>query len=151
MAKVRIGKFEVGEAELDRRHEEAVCRGKEKAATEPRAKSARYDRETNRLVVELKNGAVFIVPCDLIQGLRGADPDLIAEVELLPRGAALHWERLDVDFSVAGLLLGLFGTRAWMAELGRRGGSVTSEAKAAAVRENGRKGGRPRTRRDDAA
>lgn len=29
-------------------------------------------------------------------------------------------------------------------QLGRRGGRVKSEAKAAAVRENGKKGGRPR-------
>ena len=50
----------------------------------------------------------------------------------------------DADFTVAGLVAGVFGTRAWMAELGRKGGSVTSEAKAAAVRENGKKGGRPR-------
>jgi hypothetical protein len=45
---------------------------------------------------------------------------------------------------VAGLVAGVFGTRAWMAELGRKGGSVTSEAKASAVRENGKKGGRLR-------
>lgn len=30
------------------------------------------------------------------------------------------------------------------AEMGRKGGSKTSEAKAAAVRENGKRGGRPR-------
>lgn len=34
--------------------------------------------------------------------------------------------------------------RAYFAELGRKGGSVKSYAKAAAVRRNGKKGGRPR-------
>jgi hypothetical protein len=63
---------------------------------------------------------------------------------MMPRGAALHWENLDQDFSVAGLLAGIFGTKAWMAELGRQGGSITSEAKRAAARANGQKGGRPR-------
>ncbi len=147
MAKTKIGKFEIDEAELDRQHREAVRRGKEKIKTEPQAKSARYDSDSNRLVIEMKNGATFIIPCNLMQGLRGASPADIAAVRLLPRGAALHWEKLNVDFSVAGLLAGLFGTRAWMAEMGRRGGSTTSEAKAAAARQNGKKGGRPQTRK----
>jgi len=46
---------------------------------------------------------------------------------------------------VPGLLMGVFGTRAWMAsELARRAGQAKSPAKAAAARVNGRKGGRPR-------
>jgi DNA invertase Pin-like site-specific DNA recombinase len=53
----------------------------------------------------------------------------------------LHWEELDTDLSVAGLLAGLFGTRAHLA---RQAGSATSPAKAAAARANGAKGGRPR-------
>jgi hypothetical protein len=143
MAKVKIGRFEIDEEELERQHREAVRRSKEAGKTEPQAKAAYYDRKADHLVIELKNRVTFIIPCELIQGLRGADPDLIAEVELMPRGAALHWEKLDQDFSVAGLMAGIFGTRAWMSELARRGGRVTSERKAAAARENGRKGGRP--------
>lgn len=139
-----MGKWKMSDEEFARQYREAVARGKETEKTEPQAKSAHYDRVTDRLVIELKNGVTLIIPCELIQGLRGADPDLIAEVELMPRGAALHWEKLDQDFSVAGLMAGVFGTRAWMAEIGRRGGSVRSERKAAAVRENGRRGGRPR-------
>jgi hypothetical protein len=53
---------------------------------------------------------------------------------------------LDVDHYIPALLEGVFGTKRWMSELGRRGGSKTSAAKAAAARENGRRGGRPRTR-----
>lgn len=143
MTKVKIGKFEVDEAELHRKHREAVRRGEEKLDAEPQARSVSYDREANRLVIELKNGATLIVPTNLIQGLRDADPNLIAQVELLPRGAALHWETLDQDFSIMGLMAGIFGNRVWMRELGRKGGSVRSEAKAAAVRANGKKGGRP--------
>jgi hypothetical protein len=32
----------------------------------------------------------------------------------------------------------------YLAKIGRKGGKASSEAKAAAVRENGKKGGRPR-------
>ena len=34
--------------------------------------------------------------------------------------------------------------RQYLAEIGRKGGSVKSDAKAASSRENGKKGGRPR-------
>lgn len=38
----------------------------------------------------------------------------------------------------------LDAVRAYMASIGARGGAVKSDAKALAVRANGRKGGRPR-------
>jgi hypothetical protein len=57
----------------------------------------------------------------------------------------LHWPALDVDLFVPGLVVGIFGTRAWMTrELARVAGQTTSPAKAAAARSNGAKGGRPR-------
>jgi hypothetical protein len=37
--------------------------------------------------------------------------------------------------------------RKWLADIGRRGGSVKSKAKSAAARKNGRKGGRPRKKK----
>lgn len=144
MVKVKFGKWEYDEDELRRRHKEATGRGKERERNEPQACAARYDRKTHRLVIELTNGTTFIVPCDLLQGLRDAPPKLIAEVEILPRGYGLHWEKLDQDFTTAGLLAGLFGTRTWMAELGRAGGRRTTPKKAAASRANGKLGGRPR-------
>ncbi|MDQ3753480.1 MAG: DUF2442 domain-containing protein, partial [Acidobacteriota bacterium] len=89
MAKVKIGKWEIDEEELERQHSEAVRRGEERMATEPQAKSASYDRKTNRLIIEMENGSTFILPCQLLQGLAGAAPEDIAEVELLPYGNAL--------------------------------------------------------------
>lgn len=144
MAKVRIGKFEVEEAELDRQHAQAVKRGEERLKKDPRAERASYDARTDRVIVELNNGCVFMFPPDRAQGLRGATARDLSEIEILPTGYALRWPRLDADFTVAGLLAGIFGTKAWMAEIGGKGGSVSSEAKTRAARANGRKGGRPR-------
>ncbi|HEX8127913.1 MAG TPA: DUF2442 domain-containing protein, partial [Pyrinomonadaceae bacterium] len=79
------------------------------------------------------------------QGLRNATPEDLAKVEVMPYGLALSWPRLNADLTIAGLLAGIFGTKAWMSELGRKGGSRKTEAKATASRENGRHGGRPRT------
>ena len=56
----------------------------------------------------------------------------------------LHWEKLDADLSIASLVVGIFGSHAWMREIARRGGAVSTLAKAAAARANGAKGGRPK-------
>ncbi len=141
MAKIKLG---ISEEEFERQYAEAVKRGKERMKTEPRAKSAAYDPKTRRVIIELMNGCVFIVPVDLMQGLRGASDEDLMDFSLMPRGFDLHWHKLDAQFTVFGLLQGLFGTKRWMAELGRMGGRVTSEAKRAAARVNGRLGGQPR-------
>jgi hypothetical protein len=119
----------------------ALERGREAASSEPRAASARYDRRLGRVVVDLTNGCIFAFPPRLAQGLEKATEDELAEVEVMGSGYGLHWESLDVDFTVPGLLAGIFGTRSYMA---RHAGRTTSPAKAAAARANGAKGGRPR-------
>jgi hypothetical protein len=116
-------------------------RGRIAHQTEPRATSARYDRKTGRVIVDLTNGCTFAFPPRMAQGLEVATDDELAAVEILGAGYGLHWEALDADLSVPGLLAGLFGTKAYMA---RRAGQATSPAKSAAARANGAKGGRPR-------
>ena len=113
--------------------------------TEPSAVQARYEPANGRVIVELANGCAFAFPARALQGLAEASDAELAGVEVTGGGHGLCWESLDADFTVPGLLMGLFGTRAWMArEQARRAGAATSPAKAAAARENGRKGGRPR-------
>ena len=119
----------------------ALRRGKAAGLTEPRAATARYDPHTERVVVELTNGCTFAFPPRFAQGLETATEDQLAQVEILGTGYGLHWEALDADLSLAALLAGLFGTKAFMA---RQAGRAKSPAKAAAARANGSKGGRPR-------
>ena len=125
-------------------YDKAVEAGSRAKESEPRAVAARYESASRRVVVDLANGCAFMFPVDLAQGLAGADDDSLAEVEVLPGGEGLHWERLDADLGVPQLLAGIMGSRAWMKALARRGGQARSEAKSAAARENGKKGGRPR-------
>src|SRR5262252_2259626 len=144
MAKIKAGKWELTPEEFDRQYKAGVERGKLAASTEPRATGAQYDRRSDRLVIDLSNGATLILPVSLLQGFKGARPSDVAAVEVVPNGSALHWEKLDADFSVPGLVAGVFGNRVWMDELrkewGRKGGKTKSKAKAAAARANGAKG-----------
>ena len=123
----------------------ALTRGGEARQREPRAAAARYDRQVGRVIVELTNGCTFAFPPGLAQGLEAASDDQLSQVEVLGSGSGLHWEALDADLSIPGLLAGLFGTRGHMA---RQAGRATSPAKAAAARANGSKGGRPRRTAD---
>ncbi|MNT97266.1 hypothetical protein D3C72_2395510 [compost metagenome] len=75
----------------------------------------------------------------------------------------IEWPALDVDSHVPGLVLAVSGSPAWQrrlfaaewealqaafpavaAAMGRKGGAAKTEAKKAAARANGKKGGRPR-------
>ncbi len=131
---IKAGKWTLSEEEFERQFAEATRRGEEAMKTEITASRAYYDPATQRLVIELKSGAMHSVPCQLIQGLRDADPADIAEVELGPRGASLHWEKLDNDFTVGGLVRGIYGTKKWMEQLAREDAEA-AQANAAPKRQ----------------
>ncbi|MFM6190690.1 MAG: DUF2442 domain-containing protein [Planktothrix sp.] len=116
----------------------------EAEATEPRAISVKYDQDQDLIVIHLKNGSIFSFPPRLAQGLAEATPEQLADVWIPPSGKSIHWDSLDVDFGIPELVRGIFGTKSWMAELGRKGGQATSKAKSEAAQKNGKKGGRPK-------
>jgi hypothetical protein len=101
---------------------------------------AAYYFADRSLGVELDNGVMLRVPVSLIQGLGEASDEALAAIEISPVGWSLHFPAIDADVYVPSLFRGIYGSCAWMRELGSR----TSPAKAAAARENGKKGGRPR-------
>jgi hypothetical protein len=123
----------------------AEARGRELLATEPQARSAHYDRESGRVVIELASGCAYMFPAEMIEDLHGATPDQLAQIEVDGLGFNLHWPALDADLYVPALVAGLFGTQRWMTRaLARIAGSSRSQAKTAAARSNGARGGRPR-------
>jgi hypothetical protein len=110
---------------------------------EPWAVKAWYDAEASLVMVQIRNGCVFGFPPGEGDGLENATAEQLAKVSIEPSGGeALHWEELDADISVPGIMFSMLNVRGWYAKWL---GSATSEAKAAAARENGKRGGRPRT------
>jgi uncharacterized protein DUF2442 len=128
-------------ADVDR----AIERGK-KVRRGPLVTAVEYKagRGLDLLVLKLSDGHRHVIPREELRGLQSAAKEQIARVEIVGGGTGLHWPDLDADFYVPGLLRGVYGNKKWMAEIGRRGGSVKSAAKKRAARVNGLKGGRPR-------
>lgn len=145
----------MSEEEFDRQFAAATQRGQDALQNEPQAAAVKYDPRRKVVVVSLTNACSLTIPVSLLEGLTGASPKQLAHVVTTGQGIAIEWPDLDQGFTVAALLKGIFGFPPWMktlasrqslaaAELGRRGGQATSEAKTTAARANGAKGGRPR-------
>jgi hypothetical protein len=124
-------------AEFKKLDETAFGKASAKArrvAGRPHATSARYDRRSNKVRVRLDTGIDFAFDPRRAHGLQDASSDDFVGVTVEGVGSNLHFPRLDADFSVARLLEGFLGPIDW----------TRREARAAASRENGKRGGRPR-------
>ena len=119
------GRIEVADAEIDA----AIARSKVyDEHTPPIAVDAAY--ASGAIEIRFATGVELRVPAKLLQGLERASAAQLA--------ASTTIYRLPM------LLAGVFGSRRWMREIGKRGGAARSVAKTRAARVNGRKGGRPR-------
>lgn len=139
-----MARSRTGRAEILRQIPAARVREARERKAGRRATKACYDPRTGRVMVELTSGFVLGFPARAIPGLAKASPEQLSAVELSPGGSGLHWEDIDVDLSVPGLLLSSIGRSEQLTELARLAGRATSPAKRAAARANGVKGGRPR-------
>ena len=126
------------EAQIDT----AIAHQSEIDAVEPRASKVLF--ENGRFTIHFNNGATFSFLAESIEAIAPLPDEVLATVELTPSGKGLRWDKPDIDLSIQGLLLGIFGSKVWMKEIASLGGQSTSEKKKAASRTNGKKGGRPR-------
>jgi hypothetical protein len=100
-----------------------------------------YDEARDMIDIHFRCGGTISVPRRSYPGLEKQKPT--GPITVLS-GDGLDIEPMDLQVYIPGLILAAFGprliTRAAMVHAGRQ----KSEAKAAAARLNGRKGGRPR-------
>lgn len=137
-------KIVTSDAGIDRAIEQAKA-----LQNEPRVIEVEYQPGAglDLLILKLSDGHRHLVPREELQGLQSATKEQIAQVEILGNGTGLHWPALNLDLYVPGLLRGIYGSRRWMAEIGRSGGSAKSASKKKASRANGLKGGRPKLKK----
>ena len=64
--------------------------------------SIRFDAD--RMHVQLSDGREIIVPLEWFPSLRNATDEQRNKWRLIGKGVGIHWEDLDEDISVAGLL-----------------------------------------------
>jgi hypothetical protein len=115
--------------------------------------AAVYLSPADQIAVSFVNGIEIRFPRLLLEGLESATDVELSDIEI-DAGRLLVWTKIvdgaNEDAVVAHDIPDLMDRFApsgrVMTEIGRLGGSKTSPAKAAAVRANGKKGGRPRTR-----
>ncbi len=114
----------------------------------PRAQSVHYDAGRNRVVVRLTTGIELGVAPGDVEGLQAATIEDLKAVEVEGLGLGIYFPTIDTDLYIPALLEGILGSKRWMAaQLGAAGGRTRTPAKAAASRENGKLGGRPRKAR----
>ncbi len=138
-----MNKRSLSDAEILERIPVARARDEGARASGLRATAAFYDSISDLIVIETTRGIRLGFPRRMIAALRKLSQEELAKLTLTPSGAGLHWDALDVQVSVPGLLIDALGPGAAARELARRGGKATSKAKVDAARLNGIKGGRP--------
>jgi hypothetical protein len=130
------------------RHDEfeaATERARRRHKRIPSAITARYDPISGRVVVGLSNDLDVTFSPGSVQGLENAKASQLEPIEITPSGFGLHFPKLDADVYLPALLEGVLGSKRWIAaQLGTLGGRSKSASKAAASRNNGRLGGRPK-------
>ena len=130
------------EQQIEAQIDTAIARQPEIDAVEPRGSEVTFD--DGRITLHFSNAAIFSFLSQSVEAIATLSDEMLATVELTPSGKGLRWDEPDIDLSIQGLLLGIFGSRVWMKEIAAKGGQSKSAKKQVASRANGKKGGRPK-------
>ena len=132
------------EEQIEAQIEQTIANQSKIDATEPRANKVFFDEKDSRIIIHFFNGTIFSFLTDSVEAIASLSSETLATVELTPSGKGLRWDFADIDLSIIGLMMGIFGSQQWMREIAVKGGKSKSERKKAASRVNGKKGGRPK-------
>jgi hypothetical protein len=78
---------------------------------------ATYSQKTDSLRLVFDDGAFYVVPRLLIQGLSNAEGKALECIEILDGGTGVLWPSLDVAHYVPAMLAGVYGSEKWMTGL----------------------------------
>jgi hypothetical protein len=101
---------------------EVIPTDTENLEAEPRVREVQCKPgpELDILILKLSDGHRRLIPREDLEGLEGATPEQIVQVEILDNRTGLHWPASNLDHSVPSLFQNIYGTKRWM-QIGRRG------------------------------
>ena len=108
--------IELTQATIATQIEKAIANQGAIDSQEPRAVNVSFDRANSRVWIDFSNRSQFSFLTSQVEWLANLSPEILAEVTLTPDGKGLRWDTLDLDLSIQGLLMGIFGSKSWMAE-----------------------------------
>ena len=111
------------EAPLDAETQAMIGAALERAKQAPApvtAVSVSFVEALRVLIVVLNNGKRLAIPQEDLQYLADASVEDASDVSIEMLGMGIHWEKLDLDFSVEGLIEGRRGNAKWMKQLHER-------------------------------
>ena len=91
--------------------EQANQRAKDLQARIPRALSAHYDHKTGLIVLHLSSNLIVSFSPNDVEGLKGARPSQLDNIEISPSGFGIHFPAVDADLYVPGLLEAFWAPR----------------------------------------
>nr|WP_198984313.1 DUF2442 domain-containing protein [Herbaspirillum sp. ASV7] len=125
--------------------ERAVAEGRARRSTMLQATQVSYLPRQEALAVGFADNTAILLPINNYPELARLSAAELGRIVIGYAGSALSLEEQDLHVSIAGLVAASASLMALAATVvAARNGSRSSAAKALAVRENGRKGGRPR-------
>ena len=84
------------------------------------AVAASFDVANRILLIELKTGQRLAIPQENLQDIYRARPEDLAEVEMIPTGTALHFEKAMEGIHVDAVRRGIYRSEKWMDGLAQR-------------------------------
>jgi hypothetical protein len=123
---------------------DAALRAARARPAEARLVGVCFDRAADVINVTLSTGTRLSIPRRLLPGLSALDSREMEDLAVQSPGRSIWSERADTGLRLETLLEAAAGTPLLLSSAARVVAGRTSPAKAAAARENGRKGGRPK-------
>ena len=99
---------ELTDQQIENQIDKAIANQTKIDEVEPKANKVLFDQET--LTIYFTNGSLFSFSPKLVDAIANLSSDILGTVELTPSGKGLRWDKVDIDLSIQGLLLGKFGS-----------------------------------------
>lgn len=124
----------------------AILAGQKRRLTGVHAKKIAYLVDTKSLMIEFADRSALLLPIKNYPEFSKRSEKVLCRLKLGAAGSAIYDDASDLHISIAGLVGASESLSSLAATVvASRNGQQTSQAKAIAARENGKKGGRPRT------